>query len=148
MAILFSAFLTVSHLTKLLHALHTVNRVTWGEVWFPIAVGISAILFLPENIKAFQFGFVVLGVSDTLAEYAGKYLKSKVLLQYNHKTLAGLLAFIVGTIAVSIAFKLNLNIDLIGAIILLGGIELFSTKGIDNLLVPLAAGGILLLAIA
>lgn len=146
MAAFFITFLSFSHLTRLLHALHKVNRVTWGEVWFPVAAGLCALLFLPENERAFQFGFFVLGVSDTLAEYAGKYLKSKIVLQYNSKTIAGLLAFIISAFVAGIVFKLNFNPGICAAIILLGFIELVSTKGIDNLLVPLAAGGIVLLS--
>lgn len=138
----------------ILQSLKTINRVTYGEIWYPLGIGLSAILF--ANPYIYAIAVLHMGLADGLAAVVGVGMgkeakKFKVFKQT--KSLAGTLVFITTSFVIYMAYWLVLSsvtifsqsvinaiaISLSSAVIV-AFIELFSPKGSDNILVPLAAG--------
>ena len=117
---------------------------TWGEVYFPIGIIISATVFLPENIAAFQFGLLILAFSDALAAIVGTiHGKHKIRVFGSTKSFEGSLSFFLTTVAITIAiilptgkFTIAKSVGAAGALAIF---EIMLAFGIDNLVLPLAA---------
>lgn len=139
LSVLFSAFLVLSHLTELLHALHKVDRDTWGEVLFAVAAGVCAVLVLPESPEAFSFAFYVLAFADAAAELVGKHMKRYNRRLFGSKTLAGTSAFVLVTLLVALVMGAPLGLALLGGAVLVGISELLLSRGWDNLAIPVAS---------
>ena len=124
--------------------INKVKRISLGEVFYPLGVMIVAIYFLPENIKAFQFGILVLGFSDSLANIFGDLFGTyKFKIAAGSKSLEGSLVFFITTIFLLILFNGvnglgHLNLYLLVALILTS-IEFFLFFGLDNLVLPILA---------
>lgn len=131
-------------------SVHKVKRVTYGELYFPLAISACALLF-PDRLL-FTYGVLVVGISDALASLLGlRFGRKKYKAPDGLKSYVGSAAFfassvIIGTtliltfINTSVAAALSWSIVLAGILTL---IEARSHKGIDNLLVPLAGSGLL-----
>ncbi|MDB4940384.1 MAG: vte5 [Candidatus Doudnabacteria bacterium] len=140
LAALFAVLSVVSKYLAFFPSIQNVGRKTLGEIYFPIGVGIAAYLFLPKDLTAFQFGILVLTVSDTLAAVVGKaYGKHKL---FNGKSIEGTAAFFLSTL---IIFTFFIAINSIAIIPLWVGLlialimclaELAFGAGLDNLILP------------
>ena len=146
LAILASAaiVLLLTKLFRFFPSIHRVERKTWGEVYFPIGIIISATVFLPENIAAFQFGLLILAFSDALAAIVGTiHGKHKIRVFGSTKSFEGSLSFFLTTVAITIAIILptgNFTIaKSVGAAGALTIFEIMLAFGIDNLVLPIAA---------
>jgi phytol kinase len=132
-------------------SVHGVNRKTYGEVYFPLAICLSALLF-PDQLL-YTYAVLTLGVSDALASLVGvNYGRKKYRVKDGHKSYEGSVAFFVSTLAIGTGLILLLteNTDWVTAVILsaalaaiLTVIEARGHRGVDNLFVPLAAAGLL-----
>jgi phytol kinase len=137
LCILFLLKLTISKHKKILGSIHGVVRKTWGELFFPIGVGIVAILTLPLYVELYQISILLLGLADTAANIIGTYYPYHSLLIFrNKKTYSGSLAFAIVAVIIFIAFGINPVVAVVfGAV--LSVIEVLSPYGTDNLTVPL-----------
>lgn len=142
------AFFVVVFISLRLHvfrAIHDVKRKTWGELCFPLGIGISA-LIAPAPI-VFTAAILHLSLADGLAAVVGK--KYGIIHRYSvrnyTKTLAGTLVFFVisllivtGTLLISGAvITWPLVPLLLWLPIAATAIENVSVAGTDNIFVPL-----------
>lgn len=142
LSVIFVLFMTLAKLGKML-VLNNVERTTWGEVYFPAGVGISAFLALPQNVNAYFVGILCLTIADTIANIVGNLLPLKVIKIGNQKkSLGGLIACIIMTSIIFALFFPLLGSSwylILLAAIIVGFVEVISIYGIDNLTVPVIA---------
>lgn len=148
------AFLVAISLSKffgVFQAIHSVQRPTWGEVFFAAAVGI--ITLITQDKWIYAAALLQMSLADGLAAVVGtKYGGRIKYLIFGHpKSLVGTLTFF--TVSMMILLLLNpyLPNELSVAVIL--GTSLFASilenifiMGLDNLLVPLFVAMILIKA--
>ena len=143
--ILSIAFVLVVALSKYLHvfrAIHSVQRPTWGEVCFGLAVGL--ITLVTDNKWIYMTALLQMSLADGLAAIVGTRYGAahRYRIAGQSKSLAGTLTFVIVSLLSFIAF-MYLNGTYIQPIAIvamaLGGalIENLGIYGIDNLLVPL-----------
>jgi len=140
-SLLFALIFSVARFFNFLPIINRVRRVSWGEVFYPLGIMLVAIFFLPENIRAFQFGVLVLGFSDSLANIFGDLFGiHRIKLLGGAKSLEGSLIFLISTLFLIFLFRSNVdfyNIDLYLIIALLLTLVEFSLFfGLDNLVLP------------
>lgn len=142
LSVLFFILMFVAKLKKML-VLNNIERVSWGEVYFPISVGICALISLPEHTFAFVVGILTLTFSDSLANIVGStYPIKKFTINGQIKSIGGFLACVFSSL---ILFALLLH-PVAGLWYLIpifalavGLVEFASTYGTDNLTVPVVA---------
>jgi phytol kinase len=132
-------------------SVHGVSRKTYGEVYFPLAICLSALLF-PDQLL-FTYAVLTLGVSDALASLVGiSYGRKKFKVPNGYKTVEGSITFFISTTLIGAWLMLALvqGADMISigfwSIALAGVLTYLEARGhsgIDNLIVPLAAAGLL-----
>jgi phytol kinase len=137
----FAVSLIISKFFNILPSIHKVERRTFGEIFFPLGIGICAFYFLPDEPLSFQFGIMVLTFSDSLAALVGeKFGRHKVVIFNHTKTLEGSMTFYASTVVLMLIMAPNLNMSTLLIILLyamlLSGLELILTLGLDNLLLP------------
>jgi phytol kinase len=134
---------------QIFKTMHRVGRVTYGELYFPIAIIACSLLF-QDNLP-YMYSLMVIGVADALASIIGmRYGRKTFSLLGSHKSFAGSLTFfaatlIIGLLLLPVGTGLGMVPTALLSVLLavpLTLIEAASSKGIDNLLVPLAAGGL------
>jgi phytol kinase len=139
------AFLVVVGLSKyfkLFQAIHSVQRPTWGELFFALAVGLCAVVTHDKWIYA--AALLQMSLADGLAAIIGvKYGNPFKYTVFKHaKSVAGTLTFLVVSLAILLAFNhwgdepLSLSYILLVSVIA-SGLENLASLGLDNLLVPL-----------
>ncbi|HKX72833.1 MAG TPA: hypothetical protein VJM32_02375 [Candidatus Saccharimonadales bacterium] len=147
---LFVPAVFISMRSNLFKSVHKVKRVTYGELYFPLAISLCALLF-PDRLL-FMYGVLVIGISDALASLLGlRFGRKKYKSPDGYKSFVGSGAFFVSTVIIGTTLVLmHINtpvwVALMWSIVLaaiLTVIEARSHKGIDNLLVPLAGSGLL-----
>lgn len=139
------AFLIVVALSKYLHlfrAIHSVQRPTWGEIYFALAVG--AITFITDNKWIYMTALLQMSLADGLAAILGvRYGKKRHYFVFGQvKSVIGTSAFIVTSVLILLGFVYLSGIPLSSAAILgiaylAALIENIGVYGLDNLLVPL-----------
>lgn len=149
----FSIALTASKLLKVLSSIHDVPRKTWGEVVFPLGIGLSAwLLYLspwaPDSpnlaTNAYRFGLLTTGVLDLVAELGGQIPSPKL---WFGKSVAGSLSFFGVGIMLCLALGMPLSWSLIAAVAGLTASESLLGNGLDNLALP-SLGALAYLAIS
>lgn len=133
----FALAMLYSHKKKLLSSVHDVNRKTYGEIFLPLGEAITALLFLPHSIPAFQFGVLVLGFSDASASFIGeKYGHHPFTLFNNKKSIEGSAAFFIVTLLITLFFLPTVGLHLLFIPLLLTLVEAMLSFGLDNLIIP------------
>jgi len=142
LSILFALIFLVAKIFHFLPIINKVKRITLGEVFYPLGVMISAIIFLPQGeIRAWQFGILVLGFSDAVANICGGLFgRFKFKLIGNTKSLEGSSAFFLCTLILLVLMKgqlnsFSLNFYLLASLFLTF-IEVVFFFGLDNLFLP------------
>ncbi len=119
-----------------------VKRIGLGEVFYPLGVLISALAFLPQGeVLAFQFGILVLGISDAMANVLGDlYGVHRIDFYWSKKSLEGSFFFFLSTFLILLNFA---NFDISNIFIyfilslVLTFLEFLLFFGLDNLVLPL-----------
>lgn len=129
---------------NLFKIINKVNRISWGEIFYPLGVMLSAIFFLPDRVLAFQFGILVLGLSDALANiFGGLFGTYKVKIFGGVKSLEGSLVFFLSTFILLLVLNGCCGTSLIFSYLLtaliLTIIEFALYFGLDNLFLPILA---------
>jgi phytol kinase len=141
MGLVFAATLFLARSTKLLSSVHGVTRKSFGDIYFPLAIALSALIFLPADVFAYQFGMLVMGVSDTLASVVGeRFGKNQFLILGERKSLEGSSAFFAATFILAGAATEGAYV---APFIIAGAVTLVEASlafGLDNMAVPIAAG--------
>jgi len=132
-----AGFLYFTRRTIVLSSIHSVDRQTMGEVFFPIGVATCAYLFLPEHRIAFQFGILVMGISDALAALIGeKFGKYTFTVFGGKKSAEGSFAFFLSCLVLLYFFVPNLSQQSALIAVVLTVAEVLLTFGLDNLVIP------------
>ena len=142
LSVLFALFFLVAKIFKFLPMISSVKRISLGEVFYPIGVLISALVFLPKNeIQAFRFGILVLGFSDALANICGGLFgRFKYKIISGAKTVEGSSAFFLSTFILFIIVRgkidsVSVDFYLLSSLFLTL-IEAIFFLGLDNLFLP------------
>ncbi|MEX0616421.1 MAG: hypothetical protein WD231_01245 [Candidatus Woykebacteria bacterium] len=144
LGILFTLVLAFSEVFKLLPSVTRVNRSSLGSILFPLGLVTSGLLFWDSNLTAFKLSVLVLAISDSVAGFVGyKYGKRKLFFV----TSEGSLAFLLTTFSIFCFFGFNYGEISISSLVtfvvfslVLTFAEAATTKGWDNLLLPVIAG--------
>lgn len=140
-SIIFAVLLLAGHFSSLLSAIHDVERKTFGDVYLPLSIALSAQLFLPSHLMAFQFGIFIMGISDPLAGLVGEKFGKHIFTIWGiRKSLEGSLAFFVSALILLFLFAPNSGYLLILIPTVLTLIEFLLVYGLDNLALPIVAG--------
>jgi phytol kinase len=140
----FVAVILITRFSGLFPSIHKVPRKTWGDVLFPVGIGLT--LWLAQDAWIFTAAILHLSLADGFAALAGeKYGKSNAykILGYK-KTFAGNLAFFMISLAITMGliwFEPGSFSTIAGPMLLLvpifaTTIESLSVRGSDNILVP------------
>ena len=144
MSLAFLVVVAISRKRSVFHAVHGVKRQTRGEIFFPLGIGIAALL-TPEPL-IFTAAILHLSLADGLAALVGKHFG--IMHQYKirsyTKTLAGTATFyLVSTIIITATVLIGGNIITWPLVPLLVWLPLAATvienlaiAGTDNLFVP------------
>jgi len=144
----FASLLLLGRNTHYFSAVQSVKRRSYGDVFFSLGIAMAAIVFLPENVIAFQFGVAIMGISDALAGLIGEYL-GKHLMKFmnNTKSLEGSATFFLSSFVITSMFVPEISPGIILIPLALTAIELGLIYGLDNLILPVAAGLLLNLSL-
>jgi phytol kinase len=139
------AFLVGTVLSKSLHifqAIHSVQRPTWGEIFFALAVGGTALITHDKWI--YMAALLQMSLADGLAAIVGtRYGKGRRYLVFGHaKSLAGTATFLLTSLIIVLAFSHLSGAHLtslyvLGLVVGSSLIENLGVFGLDNVLVPL-----------
>lgn len=131
-------------------SVHKVKRSTYGEIYFPLAIAVCALLF-PDRLL-FTYGVLVIGISDALASLLGlRYGRKKYKAPSGQKSFVGSAAFFVSTLIIGTTLTLIfVNTTFVQSLfwsaalaMVLTIIEARAKRGLDNLYVPVAASGLM-----
>jgi phytol kinase len=139
LALLFLPVMLISKRNNLFSSIHEVSRTTYGEVYFPVTIFLTALLF--PDIKIFMFGILVMSISDGLASVIGqKFGKKKYHVWNGDKSYVGSTTFLISTFVLGIILLPGRTYMEIVAIIvcsmILTLVEAGLAYGFDNLLIP------------
>ncbi len=159
MGVVFFVVLFIAKAKDLLKSIEDVSRKTYGSVLLPIAIsGTFVVANLLNDNKLFIIPMLILGVSDSLAGitgvFFGKKLRQVIIYGWQlNKTYLGSLVFFLTALVICMyvlhfftgflspkTLTAAISVALGAAIV-----ELLSSKGLDNITVPLTAIMILLM---
>ena len=139
------AFLVVVIITtylNLFHAIHSVQRPTYGEFFFALIVGL--LTFITDSTAVYMAAILQMSLADGLAAIVGTRYgrENKYHLLGHTKSLAGTLTFFVVSLAILVGYNLLAGASLPVSLILFGALitaalENIAVLGLDNLVVPL-----------
>ena len=146
-ALLFAGGLLVVRRTNLLTSVHGVNRKSLGDVLLPTGIAATALLF-GHSFIAYEFGILVVTFADTAAALVGKTVPS---VGYRflgaERSFAGSAAFFAAALALGVAV-VPIPTAMTALIALaLTFAEAASVRGTDNLVLPVLAAALALLAL-
>lgn len=135
--VLFAIVVFLSRKTTLLSSVHDIARISYGDVLLPVGEAVTALLFLPNNILAFQFGVIVMGIADACAGLIGeRYGKKNLILPGLSKSTVGSITFFIVTLIITVGFKGTVTIDSVIIASILTVTEYVGIYGSDNLILP------------
>lgn len=140
-SVAFLISVALSKYLRIFQAIHSVQRPTWGEVYFALAVGLTTLI--THNKWIYLTALLQMSLADGLAAIMGvRYGKRHHYLVLGHpKSLVGSATFFVVSLILLIGFSV-LSGTTISPFFILGVasvatlIENLGVKGLDNLLIP------------
>lgn len=142
LSLAFIAVIAVSKWLRLFSAIHSVQRPTWGEIYFALTVGILA--FVTQDGWIYMAALLHMSLADGLAAIIGiRYGKRGRYLILGHmKSVVGTLTFLIVSLGILAGYIVGADTQLawpLIAAIALGAtvLENVSARGLDNLTVPL-----------
>lgn len=136
--LLFAAAIFIGRQTTFFSSIHSVERKSFGDVYLPLGEAISAVVFLPHSVAAFQFGVLVMGISDPSAGLIGeKYGKHKIRFFGSTKSIEGSAVFFICTLILTLFFVPVFSYQLIIIAAILTIVEFLAIYGLDNLVLPI-----------
>lgn len=139
--VLFAGLLLVGRNTDYFSSIQTTNRKTYGDVYFPLGIIVAAVVLLPDNVTAFQYGVAIMGISDALSGFVGERWGRKAVSIFNNpKTLLGALVFYVSSLVITFILVPQFLPVVFILPLILTIVEFFLVFGLDNLILPIVAG--------
>jgi dolichol kinase len=157
LAILGVIFIPVMFLSKnknILTSIHHVSRKTYGEIYFPLSIVITALFFPIRYV--FIYAILIMAISDGFASVVGqKYARKTYSILKSQKSYVGSFTFFALSLIIGIFVLYSLNIEntaisfLISFICaaILTIVEGALSYGLDNLLIPPLAALLLEIAV-
>lgn len=138
--IIFIVLLLLARSYSLFSAIHGVDRKSFGDIYLPLGVILTALIFLPQNIHVFQFGIFIMGISDAVAGYVGeKYGRHAFEVYFNKKSVEGSITFFVVSLILTFTFFPFFGYQLLIIPLILTMTEFGLVHGLDNLILPIIA---------
>ena len=145
------AFLVVvlaSDYFKIFHAINSVQRPTYGEIFFAVTVG--ALTFITHSKGVYAAAVLQMSLADGFAAVVGTRFgrDNKYHLLGHTKSVAGTGMFVVTSLAILLGYSvfsahgLAIGLAIFGAFVA-ATLENIGAFGLDNLLVPLFVGALL-----
>ncbi len=141
LSIAFLIGVVASKYLKLFRAIHSVQRPTWGELYFALAVGV--ITFVTQNEWVYAAALLQMSLADGLAAVVGtRYGQRFRYVVFGHaKSLLGTLAFLAASMLVLFGYSQGSGQYLTAVFVFdlavaAAMIENLGVGGLDNLLVP------------
>jgi phytol kinase len=145
------AFLIVVSISKTLHifqAIHSVQRPTWGELYFALSVGLIA--FVTHDKWVYMTALLLMSLADGLAAVIGVQFgkRQRYYVFGQAKSVIGTATFFVVALLLLTAYShyapgVTFQPVLIGIALVATAIENLAVEGLDNLLVPLVTASLL-----
>jgi len=127
----------------LLTSVHNVSRHTFGEIYLPLGVFLTAYAFLPHHLTAYLFGILVLGLGDALAGFVGERRGRHSFNVFGAaRSIEGSAALLCVTLALFVWLLPERLLWAAPVSILIVLAEAVTVRGTDNLVLPLLAGGV------
>lgn len=146
LSVAFLAVIGISKYLKLFRAIHTVQRPTWGEIFFAVSVGL--VTFITHDKWIYAVALLQMSLADGFAAVVGtRYGQRFRYVVFGHaKSVMGTLTFFVVSVAILIGFSRESGQHLgwkfiVDLSICASAIENIGVAGLDNLLVPLIVAG-------
>ena len=137
----FVIVVVMSRYIRFFKAIHSVQRPTWGELLFAVAVG--SLAFVADSHWIYSAALLIMSVADGMAAVIGmKYGKSNRYSVFGYdKSMAGTLTFfLISMIILTVSAIFTPGIFSVWFIVIAlvaTVLENVSIRGLDNLLVPL-----------
>jgi len=137
-SIIFAIVILLGRPFRIFSAVHSVERTSFGEIYLPLGVIVTALIFLPHDLRAFQFGVFIMGISDALAGMVGeRFGKHHVQFFGNKKSLEGSLVFFASSSVLTFLFFPIVGYQLVLIPLVLTFAEFSFVYGLDNLILPI-----------
>jgi phytol kinase len=141
LSIAFVVVVAISKYDGILTAIHSVQRPTWGEVFFAITVG--ALAAVTHDGWIYMTALLHMSLADGFAAILGlRYGKSNRYKVLGHpKSMAGTLTFFVISLVILLGYTIGTGYNIalpaiLGIALVATALENVSIKGLDNLTVP------------
>lgn len=148
LSLAFLVTVLVSKQLGLFQAIHSVQRPTWGEIYFAAAVGL--VTYITTDPAVYTASLLTMSLGDGLAAVFGKrFGRSNKYRIFGHsKSLVGTATFFVASLLILVSLNpyLPMRLDLLAMLVislLASLVENAGVRGLDNLLVPLGVALIL-----
>ncbi|OON93606.1 MAG: hypothetical protein ATN31_05720 [Candidatus Epulonipiscioides saccharophilum] len=132
----------INHRYTILTSIRRKEDDGWGEIFYSIGlILLVCFSYIMSDLKLGLFGALAIGYADGFAALIGQTIPSKRF--YNNKTLAGSSTFFIITILIyhfinpPITFSYAYIIEVILVSFMLTLIEFLSSKGLDNIFIPI-----------
>lgn len=134
----FSVVMLLGRRSAWFSSIHNVDRRSFGDVYLPLGEAVAAFMFLPYDVGAFQFGVLVMGISDAAAGLIGeRYGRHNIRFFGGTKSIEGSLAFFICTLILAVLFVPTFGYQVILIAVVLTAVEFLSVYGLDNLVLPI-----------
>jgi phytol kinase len=148
-SLLFIPVMVLSKRLNFFSSIHQVARTTYGEVYFPVAICIEALLF--PHRALYIYGLLIMALSDGLASVLGqRYGKQTYKIWASQKSYLGSTVFLVLAILIGLVTLVTLGASYLQAVLfsitlaaLLTLGEAALSYGLDNLILPPVASFLL-----
>ena len=137
------AFIVVVGISKYLHvfkSIHSVQRPTYGELCFALAVGVVPLITHDQWI--FMSAILIMSLADGFAAVFGERFGKQSYLVFGHKkSLVGTMTFFLISLGILFGYTYVADVQIAVTIIMMMAagatvIENFAVYGLDNLLAP------------
>lgn len=132
---------------RLLRSIHGIQRKSFGATLFPVGLLISALLFWRESPQLFQIAALELSLADGFAGVVGERFGKRKYRITGQKTIEGsavffVVTFLIFTVLLGINNTLSPEkyLSMLIISLVLTAVEGSLGEGVDNLVVPVAAG--------
>ena len=147
LSVAFLVVVIISNYLRLFHAIHSVQRPTYGEACFALTVGLLTCVV--HSKSAYAVALLEMSLADGLAAIVGTHYGARngYHVLGHKKSVAGTAAFMVVSTVLLVGYSLHATSLAIGwmAVITVSAaaLENVAPLGLDNLLVPLFVGWLL-----
>jgi phytol kinase len=147
LSLAFIVVVSVSQKFQLFRAIHSVQRPTWGELFFGLSVGLVA--FATHSPAIYAVALLHMSLADGFAAIGGvKFGASNAYMIFGaRKSIAGSLTFAAVSTVIMVSFALQQHTGFHPSFVLLVVaatlLENLAVRGLDNLLIPLLVAFVL-----